>query len=73
MEIWANFRKLLAGLWLGAVVFFSFAVAPSAFAVLPSAEIAGAMVSRTLALVNYSGIIIGLIIFNTYAKLSRRI
>lgn len=49
-------------LWLGAACFFSFAVAPSAFAVLPSREIAGALVSRTLAIVNYGGLIIGVVL-----------
>ena len=62
MRIWADFRKLLAGLWLGAAIFFSFAVAPSAFAVLPTTELAGAVVNRTLAFVNYSGMAIGLIL-----------
>lgn len=62
MNVWANFRKLLAGLWLGAALFFSFAVAQSAFAVLPSAELAGAVVSRTLAMVNFSGMAIGLLL-----------
>ena len=55
-------RILLIGLWLGAACFFSFAVAPSAFAVLPSRELAGSIVNRTLAIINYSGIIIGLVL-----------
>ncbi len=46
--------------WRG--VFFSFAVAPSAFAVLESREMAGSVVNRTLAIVNYSGLIIGIIL-----------
>lgn len=62
MNFVVNLRKLLTGLWLGAAIFFSAAVAQSAFAVLPSAELAGAVVNRTLALVNYSGIGIGLIL-----------
>lgn len=62
MNILTDFRKLLAALWLGAALFFSFAVAPSAFAVLTSSELAGAVVGRTLAIVNYSGIGIGLIL-----------
>ena len=57
-----DFRVLLLGLWLGAACFFSFAVAPSAFAVLPSRELAGSVVNRTLAIVNYSGFISGLIL-----------
>ena len=62
MKWLADFRLLLLGLWLGAACFFSFAVAPSAFSVLPSRELAGAVVNRTLAIVNYSGLIIGLIL-----------
>lgn len=62
MKLLSDFRILLLGLWLGAACFLSFAVAPSAFAVLPSRESAGAIVNRTLAIVNYSGIVIGLIL-----------
>ncbi len=62
MNFSPDIRRLLLILWLGAACFFSFAVAPSAFAVLPSREIAGAIVSRTLAIVNYSGLIVGLIL-----------
>ena len=62
MKLFSDFRILLLGLWLGAACFLSFAVAPSAFAVLPSRESAGAIVNRTLAIVNYSGIVIGLIL-----------
>lgn len=61
MKFLSNIRLLLLGLWLGAAVFFSFAVAPTAFAVLPSRELAGAMVSRSLMIVNIAGLIIGLI------------
>jgi hypothetical protein len=56
------FRALLIALWLGAACFFSFAVAPSSFGVLPSRELAGSMVSRTLMIVNLSGLVIGAIL-----------
>lgn len=62
MKIFADIRILLVALWLGAAIFFSFAVAPGAFGVLPSRELAGAVVNRTLAIVNYGGFIIGLIL-----------
>lgn len=62
MNIPADLRILLIALWLGAAMFFSFAVAPSAFAVLPQRELAGAIVNRTLAIINYSGFITGLIL-----------
>lgn len=65
MKFVTNSRALLIALWLGAACFFSFAAAPSAFAVLPSREMAGSVVSRTLAIVNFSGIVIGLILLLT--------
>jgi hypothetical protein len=52
----------LVALWLGAACFFSFAVAPGAFGVLPSRELAGSMVNRMLLIVNISGIVIGAIL-----------
>ncbi len=54
-----DLRSLLLALWLGASCFFSFAVAQSAFSVLQSPDLAGALVSRTLMIVNLSGIVIG--------------
>lgn len=69
MKIFADFRTLLIALWLGAALFFSFAVAPSVFGVLPTRELAGSVVNRTLAIVNYSGIIVGLILLaSSYAS-----
>jgi hypothetical protein len=65
MKFLSNTRLLLLGVWFGAAVFFSFAVAPSAFAVLPSREVAGMMVSRSLTIVNISGLVIGLILLAT--------
>ncbi|HEX8735221.1 MAG TPA: DUF4149 domain-containing protein [Pyrinomonadaceae bacterium] len=62
MALIADLRSFLIALWLGAAVFFSAAVAQSAFAVLPSRELAGAVVNKTLAILNYSGIVIGLIL-----------
>lgn len=70
-------RLLLIALWLGGAVFFSATVAPSAFAVLreravPYAnEAAGAIVSRTLSVVNTGGFFIALFLLAT-AFLYRR-
>jgi len=58
-------RLLLLGIWLGAAIFFSFAVAPSAFAVLPARELAGAIVTRTIGIVNIGGLLIGLLLLAT--------
>jgi hypothetical protein len=64
MKFFSDIRLLLTAIWLGAAVFFIF-VAQSAFAVLPERELAGAMVNRTLAIVNYGGIVIALILLAT--------
>jgi hypothetical protein len=65
----AYIRLFLLALWLGAALFFSAIVAPSAFSVLrgyqvPNAgEIAGTLVTRTLSVVNISGFIVSLFLF----------
>ncbi len=58
-------RLVLIALWFGAAVYFSFAVAPSAFSVLTSREMAGSVVSRTLSIVNVGGFIISLLLLAT--------
>ena len=68
MKFLSNIRLLLIGLWLGAAVFFSFATAPSAFAVLRNLQVpnfssaAGEIVSRNLMIINLSGLVIGVIL-----------
>jgi len=52
-------RLALLGLWLGAMAFFSFVVAPAAFAVLPHQQLAGALVSRTLGVLEIIGVVTG--------------
>jgi hypothetical protein len=52
-------ETLLLSLWLGSMIFFSFAVAPSAFAVLPSRELAGRIVTSTIGKVEMIGLVIG--------------
>ncbi|MGH9818600.1 MAG: DUF4149 domain-containing protein [Pyrinomonadaceae bacterium] len=59
MKLVSDIRLLLLGIWLGAACFF-IGVAQVAFAVLPQRELAGAVVSRTLAIINYSGLGIGI-------------
>jgi hypothetical protein len=66
-----NIRLLLLGSWLGAAIFFSAVVAPSAFRVLRSfdlinaAEIAGGIVTRTLGVVNTSGFVLSVLLLLT--------
>lgn len=66
MSLLQSIRLLLVGMWLGASLFFSFALAPSVFAVLREStalyanHLAGQIVTRNLAVVNTSGLIISL-------------
>ncbi|HET9530287.1 MAG TPA: DUF4149 domain-containing protein [Blastocatellia bacterium] len=52
-------EALLLSIWLGSMVFFSFAVAPSAFGVLPSRHLAGQVVASTIAKVEMIGLAAG--------------
>lgn len=72
MTFLSSVRLILVSLWLGSAVFFSAVVAPAAFGVVRSynlanaSEIAGSVVTRTLAVVNISGFIIGVILLLTF-------
>lgn len=63
MRTLSKIELLLVALWLGAAVFFAAGVAPSAFIVLPNGTLAGNVVNRTLSIVNFSGMIIGAVLF----------
>lgn len=57
---WLRFLMLLAlVVWIGGIIFFAFVVAPSLFAVLPTPELAGRVVSRDLSVVHWMGLISG--------------
>jgi len=66
-----QFRLLLLGAWLGAALFFSARVAPVVFSVLRgfqlynASEIAGTIVTRTLATINTVGFVIGVLLLLT--------
>lgn len=70
MKFFSDIRLLLLTVWLGAALFF-IAVAQSAFAVLPQRELAGAVVNRTLAVLNYSGLAIAVILLLTSLVVSK--
>ena len=56
-----NLGLLLLGLWLGAAIFFSAAVAPGVFSVLRDADLpnanalAGSIITRLLSVINHAG------------------
>ncbi len=61
MKFVSDLRLLLLGVWLGSAVFFV-GVAQSAFAVMPTRELAGTIVNRTLSILNYEGLGIAVIL-----------
>lgn len=63
-------QVIILSLWLGAAGFFSAAVAPVLFAVLPTRTLAGAVVGRMLPVVFYSGIVagVGLVVLQFMAR-----
>lgn len=64
MKFVSHLRLLLLSIWLGSSVFF-IGVAQSAFAVLPQRELAGAVVNRTLSILNFGGIAIAVLLILT--------
>ena len=53
--------SLLLAAWLGAALLFAAAVAPAAFAVLPSRSLAGELVGRVLPIVFITGMIVAVV------------
>lgn len=45
--------------WIGGLIFFAFVLAPAAFTVLPTIEMAGNMVSRSLTALHWIGMVSG--------------
>lgn len=53
-----NGRVLLLAMWVGAAVFFVAVVAPGAFRVLPTTELAGRVVAHSLTWLNIAGAVL---------------
>lgn len=51
--------------WVGGLIFFAFVMAPAAFAVAPTRQVAGALVGRCLAVLHYMGIVSGVVFAGT--------
>jgi hypothetical protein len=74
-QVIAFAEVLLVSVWLGSMIFFSFAVAPSAFAALPTRELAGKIVTSAISKVEMLGLIIGplLILIQLSARRARQV
>lgn len=61
MNVLKFFMMLALVLWIGAIVFFGAVVAPALFIILPTHDLAGKVVTRTLANLHLIGIICGVV------------
>ncbi len=63
---------LVLAVWLGAMVFFSAAVAPSAFGVLPTRYLAGTLVNSVLGKLEWWGLVCGVLLTGIQVALVSR-
>jgi Domain of unknown function (DUF4149) len=61
MSLLRFFMWLSLIVWLGGVIFFAFVLAPTVFSVLPTRHLAGNVVSRSLFVLHWMGIVSGLV------------
>ena len=47
--------------WIGGIIFFAFVVAPAVFSILPTHDLAGKIVSRSLGALHWMGIVSGIV------------
>jgi uncharacterized membrane protein len=71
MSFLRYFMLLSLVVWLGGLIFLSFVVAPTAFAVLPARHMAGSVVSRSLTTLHWMGLVSGLVFLVVSALYSR--
>lgn len=67
MSIFRFLMLLSLVVWVGGVIFFAFVVAPTVFhpGVLPSRQLAGAVVSRSLGILHWMGLVCGVVFLIT--------
>ncbi len=65
MSVVRFFMLLALVVWLGGLIFFAFAVAPTVFKVLPTRHLAGAVVTRSLTILHWMGIVSGVVFLIT--------
>jgi putative copper export protein len=57
-----RFVMLLSlAVWIGGIIFFAFVVAPTVFSVLPTHDLAGRVVNRSLTVLHWMGIVSGIV------------
>lgn len=57
--------------WIGGIMFFAFVLAPTVFSVLPTHDLAGRVVNRSLTALHWMGIVSGVVYLITSMTFSR--
>jgi uncharacterized membrane protein len=65
MSVLRFFMLLVLVIWIGGIIFFAAAVAPTVFKVLPTRHLAGAVVTRSLGILHWMGIVCGVVFLVT--------
>ncbi len=59
MPVLRFFMLLSMVVWVGGIIFFAFVVAPALFSILPTRHLSGLVVTRTLTLLHWMGVVCG--------------
>ena len=59
MSVLRFFMLLSMVIWVGGIIFFAFVVAPALFSVLPTRHLSGLVVTRTLTVLHWTGVVCG--------------
>lgn len=73
MQVLRFFVFLSLIVWIGAIIFFAFVVAPAVFSILPTHDLAGKVVGRSLNALHWMGLVSGILYLlcsMLYARLS---
>lgn len=65
MSLLRFFMLLALVIWIGGIIFFAAAVAPTVFRVLPTRHLAGAVVTRSLGILHWMGIVCAIVFLVT--------
>jgi len=61
MNVLRFFMLLALVVWIGGIIFFAAVVAPTLFKVLPTHQLAGSVVTRSLGILHWMGIVCGIV------------
>jgi uncharacterized membrane protein len=59
MSVLRFFMLLSMVVWVGGIIFFAFVVAPALFSILPTRHLSGLVVTRTLTMLHWIGVVCG--------------